>query len=102
MTARAQEPSGTRVMDDSPPEELVHEWTLPEVASQLGVYRQTLLRMEQRKFIPPARWRRKPTPHRVYNAIEIEAIKAIIDAAKAEVEVGRNYVEDEHDTPQPS
>lgn len=89
--AREQEPEGTRVMDEEDP--IGRESTLSQVAFRLGCHRVTLLRMEQRKAIPPARWRRKPAPHRVYNETEIEAIKIVLDAARKEQDEGRNYIE---------
>lgn len=88
--AREDEPTGTRVMDDEPTD--VREFSLGEVASRLHIHRVTLLRMEQRKAIPPARWRRKPSPHRVFNQIEIDHIKSVIDEKAAKLDAGRNYV----------
>lgn len=94
MAKRTHEPENARVMDETLPDPDKHEWTLGEVAFQLGIYRQTLLRMEQRGFIAPARWRRKPTPHRVYNAVEVQVIRDKIAASKAQVEAGRKYEEE--------
>lgn len=80
----------TQAMDDS--EVVQREYTLGEVSSQVGVHRVTLLRMEQDGRIPTARWRRKPQPHRVYNAAEIDVIAKIInERGNAN---GRQFVED--------
>lgn len=67
------------------------EYTLGDVAFQVGVHRVTLLRMEQTGRIPLARWRRKPQPHRVYTAAEITVIKNVVNS-KGDAD-GRTFVD---------
>lgn len=85
-----------RKIDDT--EAKGREYTLAEVAFRLSKHRVTLLRMEERGFLPAPRWRRKGksgNPTRVYNDKEIDEIKRRIAEFEANRDKGRNYVEDE-------
>lgn len=50
-------------------------YTATQVAVMLGVHRVTLLRLEQRRAIPLAKWVRKPVPHRVYTPEDVVALR---------------------------
>lgn len=52
-----------------------YPYTHTQAAAELGIHRVTLLRLEQQGKIPPAKWRAKPTPHRVYSYDNITAIR---------------------------
>lgn len=62
-----------------------------QVAVMLGVHRVTLLRMEQRRVIPLAKWAAKPVPHRVYTRDEVTKLRTIITALNDAKD--REYVE---------
>lgn len=70
------------------------ELTLSDVAFRLDMHRVSILRLEQRKKIPPARWRKRPNPHRVYSEAEFEIIKAYVDQEKSKRNAGRHFIED--------
>lgn len=71
----------------------VKQFTLSEVAAELGCHRVTILRLEQSDKIPKATWVRRPQPHRVYSRSDIAVIRAYMMEKTSKV--GRTFLDDE-------
>jgi DNA-binding transcriptional MerR regulator len=68
--------------------------TLPQVAKRVKLHRTTLLRMEQRGVIPPAKWSSRPIRARIYSEEDVVAIQTALDTYFAQREAGELVVDD--------